>query len=159
MIAMEPVPTSPVLTTRPRDARGLGVAALVFSILSYFMLPLVGAVIALVLVAISRSRRRSSGESEPLADGARIIAWINIGTALLAAAVLVLVLSVAARHKSSLFNSCESSLVGCAETTTTSVVPQRAVDPPAGGFKSYDQCLLDRRTTGTQCHDLFPHGG
>jgi hypothetical protein len=80
---------------------GTAVAALVLSIASFVICPVIPAVVALVLASqakgkINRSGGRVGGQG--LVTAATIIAWINIG---LAVAVVALIVVIAAFGRSS----------------------------------------------------------
>lgn len=80
-------PNNPVQTSvlsAPLPTSGLAVASLVLSILSWFMLPVIGAVVGLVLGYSARQNTRGVAPTESgdgIATAGIVISWIHIGLA------------------------------------------------------------------------------
>lgn len=77
---------------RPPETEGTAIAALVLSIASFVVLPVIPAIVALVLCSSAERKIRGSGGTltgESLVKASRIVAWINIGLAAVAVVVLV----------------------------------------------------------------------
>ena len=78
----------------PRQTEGLAIAALILAIASFVACPVIPAVVALILAAgAKRNIELSGGAKEGLGmvTAARVIAWINVGLAVVAIAVIVIV--------------------------------------------------------------------
>ncbi len=66
----------------PRQTEGTAITALVLSITSFLICPIIPAVVALVLCSSARRKIEESGgalEGEGMVRAARIVSWINIG--------------------------------------------------------------------------------
>ena len=102
----------------PRRTEGNAIAALVLSICSFIVCPLIPAVVALFLAsAAKRNIDASNGalDGESLVSAAKIISWINIGLCLvgIVLAVVLIIVGVATSDSSSTFNSM-GAVVGAA---------------------------------------------
>jgi hypothetical protein len=94
----------------PRKTEGNAIAALVLSICSFIVCPLIPAVVALFLAsAAKRNIDASNGalDGDSLVSAAKIIAWINIGLCALGI-VLVVVLIIVGVATSDTSNALDS---------------------------------------------------
>lgn len=81
-----PAPASALATTRataaPVSTSGNAIAALVLSIASWVVCPIIFAIIALVFAHLGKKEIEASGglrQGTELVTAARIVAWVNIG--------------------------------------------------------------------------------
>jgi len=94
----------------PRQARtdGTAIAALILSIASFVVCPIISAVIALVLIPGSRANIRRSGgtlEGESLLTAAKVISLIHLGLVAVAIAIVAIAIAVASRSASTAMSS------------------------------------------------------
>ncbi|MGH2767347.1 MAG: hypothetical protein ACRDIF_00070 [Actinomycetota bacterium] len=70
-----------------RETEGTAIAALVLAIVSFVVLPLVPAIVALFLCRTASRKIRGSGGTlggQGLVTAARVVAWVNVGLSVLA---------------------------------------------------------------------------
>ena len=99
----------------PRKTEGNAIAALVLSICSFIVCPLIPAVVALFLASSAKRNIDASNgalDGESLVTAARIISWINIGLCLLGIvlAVVLIIVAAATSDTSSSLNSMGAAL-------------------------------------------------
>ena len=79
-----------------QQTNSLAIVSLVAGIVSYFLLPLIGAVTAIITGGIAKRQiRESSGQMKGrgMANWGIILGWINIGLGLVIACIIVLVVT------------------------------------------------------------------
>lgn len=77
-----------------QETSGLAIVSLVMGIVSYFFLPVIGAITAIVTGGIAKRQiRESNGRltGKGMATWGVVLGWINIGVGLLAICVIILV--------------------------------------------------------------------
>jgi len=98
----------------PPETESKAIIALVLSIVSFFLLPVLPAIAALVLASSSKRDIQASGGrlgGEGMVTAAKIISWINIGMWVLIALFFVLFLGIFASLFSTM-NDFEQALLG-----------------------------------------------
>jgi hypothetical protein len=87
---MSPVP--PVAVYQP-PTNGLAVASLVFGIISWFMCPLVGGIVAIITGHVARSQIRRTGESgSGMAMAGLVLGYIHIAVTVVTFFIVVAVI-------------------------------------------------------------------
>lgn len=84
-----------IMNYSPPRTSGLAIASLVFGILGWTLLPLIGSIVAVILGHMGRSEIRRSAahmEGDALAIAGLVLGYIAIGLSLLALLLLALVL-------------------------------------------------------------------
>lgn len=77
----------------PQETSPLAIVSLIAGIVSYFFLPVVGAITAIITGNIAKRQIRESGgrlTGRSMANWGVILGWINIGLGLLAACLIML---------------------------------------------------------------------
>src|SRR3954469_9979322 len=89
-----PVPGGPYY--RPRQTEGYAIAVLVTAVCSFFVCPVVPAIVALALAPTARRNIAESGgqkDGESLVTAGVIVAWCNIGLAVVGLILFVVLLA------------------------------------------------------------------
>ena len=98
-----PVPSGPY--HRPKETEGYAIAVLVTAVCSFFVCPVVPAIVALALAPTARRNIAESGgqkDGESLVTAGVIVAWCNIGLAVLGLILLVVLLAVVSDNSNAL---------------------------------------------------------
>jgi len=77
-----------------RRTDGNAIAALVLSIVSFTVCPVIPAIVALILASVAKKNIRASGgtlDGGSMVTAATVISWINIGLSVAAVVVIVIV--------------------------------------------------------------------
>jgi hypothetical protein len=99
----------------PPETESKAIIALVLSIVSFFLLPVLPAIAALVLASSSKRDIEASGGrlgGEGMVTAAKVISWINIGMWVLIPLFFVLILGIFAILFSTMNNFEQALLVG-----------------------------------------------
>lgn len=79
-----------------QQTNSLAIVSLVAGIVSYFLLPIIGAVAAIITGGIAKRQIRESAgrmKGKGMANWGLILGWINIGLGLVVACIIVLVVT------------------------------------------------------------------